>query len=291
MTRPSGRGFWRRRRPKRCSESIRYAHLGGPLSQELLCLARQRVQLGHLLRSMEGPALEALMPLQRRIEQVLLQHLLPSGFDASAPTTLPELARAVAALPVRSGVGAGLQDMRRVAPCAAWAAQNESCELQAELRRKPVGGDDVAEARERVLMRLPELLRKQAGGLKHEWHVAAAEARVQKLCGRDEAAGLSQARLAHEVERFQRMRVAELVEETAKELQERGGAEQGDTVNMWCVSAMEKAAAGCSPLGIPRAGSAPEGYRFPDKEFEVLMAMWMGLPVGVRRPCPTAQCR
>jgi hypothetical protein len=87
------------------------------------------------------------------------------------------------------------------------------------------------------------------------------------------------------------MRVAELVEETAKELQERGGAEQGDTVNMWCVSAMEKAAAGCSPLGIPRAGSAPEGYRFPDKEFEVLMAMWMGLPVGVRRPCPTAQCR
>ena len=130
-------------------------------------LSVQRV--GHLLRSMdvEGPALEALMPLQRRIEQVLLQHLLPSGFDASAPTTLPELARAVAALPVRSGVGAGLQDMRRVAPCAAWAAQNESCELQAELRRKPVGGDDVAEARERVLMRLPELLRKQAGGLKH----------------------------------------------------------------------------------------------------------------------------
>ena len=61
---------------------------------------------------------------------------------------------------------------------------------------------------------------------------------MQKLCGRDEAAGLSQARLAHEVERFQRMRVAELVEETAKELQERGGAEQGDTVNMWCVSAM-----------------------------------------------------
>ena len=273
------------------------AHLGGPLSKQLLyallakSLGVQRV--GHLLRSMdvEGPALEALMPLQRRIEQVLLQHLLPSGFDASAPTTLPELARAVAALPVRSGVGAGLQDMRRVAPCAAWAAQNESCELQAELRRKPVGGDDVAEARERVLMLLPELLRKQAGGLKHEWHVAAAEARVQKLCGRDEAAGLSQARLAHEVERFQRMRVAELVEETAKELQERGGAEQGDTVNMWCVSAMEKAAAGCSPLGIPRAGSAPEGYRFPDKEFEVLMAMWMGLPVGVRRPCPTAQCR
>ena len=220
--------------------------------------------MGHLLRSMdvEGPALEALMPLQRRIEQVLLQHLLPSGLDASAPTTLPEWARAVAALPVRSGVGAGLQDMRRVAPCAAWAAQNESCELQAELRRKPVGGDDVAEARERVLMLLPELLRKQAGGLKHEWHVAAAEARVQKLCGRDEAAGLSQARLAHEVERFQRMRVAELVEETAKELQERGGAEQGDTVNMWCVSAMEKAAAGCSPLGIPRAGIAPEGYRF-----------------------------
>jgi hypothetical protein len=129
-------------------------------------------------------------------------------------------------------------------------------------------------------VRLPELLRKQAGGLKHEWHVAAAEARVQKLCGRDEAAGLSQARLAHEVERFQRMRVAELVEETAKELQERGGAEQGDTVNMWCVSAMEKAAAGCSPLGIPRAGSAPEGYRFLDKEFEVLMAMWMGLIAG-----------
>ena len=43
-------------------------------------------------------------------------------------------------------------------------------------------------------MRLPELLRKQAGGLKHEWHVAAAKARVQKLCGRDEAEGLSQAR-------------------------------------------------------------------------------------------------
>ena len=208
MTRPSGRGFWRRRRPKRCSVRIDQvcAHLGGPLSKQLLyallakSLGVQRV--GHLLRSMdvEGPALEALMPSQRRIDQVLLQHLLPSGFDASAPTTLPELARAVAALPVRSGVGAGLQDMRRVAPCAAWAAQNESCELQAELRRKPVGGDDVAEARERVLMRLPELLRKQAGGLKHEGHVAAAEARVQKLCGRDEAAGLSQARLAHEVE-------------------------------------------------------------------------------------------
>ena len=89
------------------------AHLGGPLSKQLLyallakSLGVQRV--GHLLRSMdvEGPALEALMPLQRRIEQVLLQHLLPSGFDASAPTTLPELARAVAALPVRSGVGAG----------------------------------------------------------------------------------------------------------------------------------------------------------------------------------------
>ena len=97
---------------------------------------------------------------------------------------------------------------------------------------------------------------------------------MQKLCGRDEAAGLSQARLAHEVERFQRMRVAELVEETAKELQERGGAEQGDTVNMWCVSAMEKAAAGCSPLGIPRAGSAPEGYRCADKEFEVLICGW-----------------
>ncbi len=58
------------------------AHLGGPLSKQLLyaLLARslgvQRV--GHLLRSrdVEGPALEALMPLQRRIEQVLLQHLL-----------------------------------------------------------------------------------------------------------------------------------------------------------------------------------------------------------------------
>ena len=85
---------------------------------------------------------------------------------------------------------------------------------------------------------------------------------MQKLCGRDEAAGLSQARLAHEVERFQRMRVAELVEETAKELQERGGAEQGDIVNMWCVSAMAKVAAGCSPLGIPRAGIAPEGIAF-----------------------------
>ena len=44
-------------------------------------------------------------------------------------------------------------------------------------------------------------------------------------------------------------------------------------------------------MGIPRAGIAPEGYRFSDKEFEVLMAMWMGLPVGVRRPCPAAQCR
>ena len=94
------------------------AHLGGPLSKQLLyallakSLGVQRV--GHLLRSMdvEGPALEALMPLQRRIEQVLLQHLLPSGFDASAPTTLPELARAVAALPVRSGVGART--------CAGW---------------------------------------------------------------------------------------------------------------------------------------------------------------------------
>ena len=140
-------------------------------------------------------------------------------------------------------------------------------------------------------MRLTELLRKQAGGLKHEWHVAAAKARVQKLCGRDEAEGLSQARLAHEVEMFQRMRVAELVDEMAKELQERGGAEAGETVNLWRVSAMEKAVAGCSPLGIPRAGIAPEGHRFSDKEFEVLMAMWMGLPVGVRRACPTAQCR
>jgi hypothetical protein len=103
--------------------------------------------------------------------------------------------------------------------------------------------------------------------------------------------GLSQARLAHEVEMFQRMSVAELVDDMAKELQERGGAEAGETVKLWRVSAMEKAVAGCSPLGIPRAGLAPEGYRFSDKEFEVLMAMWMGLPVGVRRACPTAQCR
>ena len=82
-----------------------------------------------------------------------------------------------------------------------------------------------------------------------------------------------------------------MADEMAKELQERGGAEAGETVNLWRVSAMEKAVAGCSPLGIPRAGIATEGYRFSDKEFEVLMAMWMGLPVGVRRACPTAQCR
>ena len=66
------------------------------------------------------------MPLQRRIEQVLLQHLLPSGFDASAPNTLPELARAVAALPVRSGVGAA--GARRGSPSTNLASCRRSCD-------------------------------------------------------------------------------------------------------------------------------------------------------------------
>ena len=92
--------------------------------------------------------------------------------------------------------------------------------------------------------------------------MAAAEARVQKLCGRDEAEGLSQARLAHEVEMFQRMSVAELVDDMAKELQERGGAEAGETVKLWRVSAMEKAVAGCSPLGIHGQGSRQRGIAF-----------------------------
>ncbi len=103
--------------------------------------------------------------------------------------------------------------MRRVAPCAAWAAQHESCELQAELRRKPVSGDDVSQARERVLMRLTELLRKQPGGLNGMWR---RRRRACKSCAAGTRRRGCRRQGWHEVEMFQRMRVAELVEETAR---------------------------------------------------------------------------
>ncbi len=86
------------------------------------------------------------------------------------------------------------------------------------------------------------------------------------------------------------MRVAEFCEETAKEMQERGGAEVGERVNVnWW---RERHGKGGRPRAAALWAHRGRGSRqdcFLDKEFEVPVAMWMGLPV-VRRACPTPQC-
>ena len=87
------------------------------------------------------------------------------------------------------------------------------------------------------------------------------------------------------------MRVAELVEETAEGVA-RAWWRRAGRYRQFVVR--ERHGKGCRRLqsfGHPTGRDRARGYRFSDKEFEVLMAMWMGLPVGVRRACPTAQSR
>ena len=70
------------------------------------------------------------------------------------------------------------------------------------------------------------------------------------------------------------MRADEAVDITAEELKRRGACT--DFATQWRVSAMEKQAAGFSPLALSRSAAAADGCRFSDEEFVLLLALWLG---------------
>jgi hypothetical protein len=260
------------------------SHLGGSLSKQLLYILLAK-SLGvprvvHLTRAMAvtGQSLEALMPLQERVERALMQHLLPLGWDDAAPGAFQRLARGLMTLPVRCGVGGGLQDLRTVAPFAGWAAEFESCELRADLMRLPDRLSFVRKEQARLREVLPWQLSELARGLQPV-HEAAVRRRAEDVWGKEGVKAPTQAILGREVARAGLMRADEAVDITAEELKRRGAC--ADFATNWRLR-HGKAGLRLQPVSAVTVGSLCRRVPFQRRGVRACLGavVWRAGPAG-----------